>query len=91
MLDRLNALKAIKTDSEQTTDPAKQEELAEARAKRVEIDGRAQFFALRGRWSWTIIIWISVLIVFNIASRTFLAGISLLVFVADQSLVLLTE
>ena len=38
----------------------------QARAERIELDGRSQFFDLRGRWSRWLIAWISGLLLFEV-------------------------
>jgi hypothetical protein len=63
MLSRQDATNAV--TSSQSDDPAKKEALADARAEMVEIRGRGKFFQLRTKWSWAILIWISMLITFN--------------------------
>lgn len=77
LLTRLAALQAIKEHSEKPKDKPKQAELAEARAKAVEIAGRERFFRLRDHWSLVIIVWISALILFNIV-LTVLVGAGVL-------------
>lgn len=67
ILSRIKALQAIIHDSEKPRDQARKEEYSEAVAKAVEIEGRRKYFSLRDRWSNTIIIWISALILFNCA------------------------
>lgn len=66
-VSREQALDAIKPDSRRDTDAPKREELQEAAAKAVEVQGRREFFGLRKNWSGWIITWISALIIFNIA------------------------
>lgn len=39
----------------------------QARSEKIELDGREQFFQLRGNWSGWLIGWISALIIFEIA------------------------
>ena len=56
----------MKRSTVQPTDPQKRSELADATEKAVEIDGRKRYFLLRDRWSASIVIWISILIAFNI-------------------------
>lgn len=63
MLSREDASNAV--DTSEPEDPAKKEALADARREAVEIEGRQKFFRLRSRWSWAILSWISVLILFN--------------------------
>lgn len=66
-MGRDKALGSIVAHSEKPTDPGKKAELDEARAKAVEIDGREKFFGLRDNWSTIIMVWITSLILFNIA------------------------
>ncbi len=51
----------------------------EARKEQIELDGRKKFFELRNKWSWSIIIWISVFIIFHIVI-TVLVGCKVLDF-----------
>ena len=62
---RDQAKKAVQGDF-RGDDPAK--DLAEAQAElaRAEVTGRREFFTLRRKWSDVIIIWIWLLIVFNV-------------------------
>ena len=49
------------------TPPAFTDAANQARAERIELDGRSQFFDLRGKWSSWLIGWISALLLFEIA------------------------
>jgi hypothetical protein len=49
------------------TDAGKDQAIAAAEREAVETGGRKGFFDLRKRWSTAIIIWISILILFNCA------------------------
>ena len=53
--------------------------IVEARKELVELEGRAKFFALRDRWSFWIIAWISVFILFHV-TLTILVGLGKLNF-----------
>lgn len=57
-----------------------------ADAERIELEGRADFFKLRGLWSKVIIVWISLFIAFHML-LTFLIGRGLLDFTAHKWLV----
>lgn len=46
-------------------DSGKQSMLVDAEYIAVEIAGRRSFYRLRHKWSWAIIIWLSILIIFN--------------------------
>ncbi len=48
------------------TPPAFTDAANQARAEKIELDGRSQFFALRGLWSGWLIGWITVLLLFEI-------------------------
>lgn len=48
-----------------STDATKDQAILAAESKEVEIGGRKRFFALRTKWSWVIIGWITILILFN--------------------------
>jgi hypothetical protein len=61
------------------TDPRKEKRLLLADKERAEIDGRKSYFDLRKGWSWALIIWISILVTFNIA-LTALVGLGILSF-----------
>jgi hypothetical protein len=37
----------------------------QAHREKIELNGRAQFFNLRKKWSWTLIIWISFILIFD--------------------------
>lgn len=63
IISREDATNAL--DSSEPTDLGQKEALADARREAVEIEGRKKFFRLRSRWSWAILSWISVLILFN--------------------------
>jgi hypothetical protein len=61
---RAEAASAI-ARSPQEGDEGKDAALDSGSNTAVELDGRQRFFTLRGHWSWAIIAWISILIVFN--------------------------
>ncbi len=63
VISREDATDAL--DAPEPDDPGKKEALADARREAVEIEGRQKFFRLRARWSWALLIWISLLILFN--------------------------
>lgn len=64
-LTRDDVLKSI-SEPEHEEDNAKIKAQAEAKLALVEVTGRQQYFALRSRWSWFIIGWITFLIGFNV-------------------------
>jgi hypothetical protein len=65
-------LKSLGRVSEQV--PAQLSESAnQARSGKIELDGREQFFSLRGRWSILLTIWISSILLFQ-ASLTIGVG-----------------
>jgi hypothetical protein len=51
-----------------TTEPPKElkDSKSEADREKVELEGRSQFFGLRGLWSFWIILWISIQLLFQI-------------------------
>jgi len=51
----------------------------EALREEIELNGRKKFFELRDKWSWSIITWISVFIIFHIVI-TVLVGCKVLDF-----------
>ncbi|NVK16332.1 MAG: hypothetical protein HWE35_19350 [Rhodobacteraceae bacterium] len=51
-------------------------------AQEIEVKGRGDYFALRKCWSWALLIWISLLIVFN-AALTVAVGRKWLTFDAE--------
>jgi hypothetical protein len=38
---------------------------AQSHREKIELDGRKQFFNLRIKWSWTLIVWISFILIFD--------------------------
>jgi len=50
-----------------STEPPRElkESISQADKEKVELEGRSQFFDLRGRWSIWIIVWISVQLLFQ--------------------------
>lgn len=42
------------------------ENLSQARREDIELDGRKKFYQLRTKWSWVIIGWISLILIFDI-------------------------
>lgn len=78
-LTREEVLQAIGTGEREEEDPVKVLALADARLALVEVQGRTQFYDLRSRWSNYIAVWITFLIVFNVA-LTVLVGIGCLNF-----------
>ncbi|WP_349935024.1 hypothetical protein [Acetobacter sp. A11-2] len=73
---RLAAEKSIVDDagkSQKKTNKDVSHDLNKGMRERVELDGRRKFFDLREQWSAVIIIWIFILILFNI-SLSFLVG-----------------
>lgn len=77
------ALDAMVLDSVSDQDPAKAVAIAKATREAVEIDGRRRYYKLRENWSSCIIIWISVLIVFN-CTLAILVGLGTLDFTNYQ-------
>jgi hypothetical protein len=57
----------VQLTSSSPTDDKKDEAIAAAERQAVETGGRKGFFDLRKRWSTAIIIWITILILFNCA------------------------
>jgi hypothetical protein len=55
----------------QHEDPDKKIALADASREAVELEGRRKFFWLRSKWSWAIMAWITILILFNCALAVF--------------------
>ncbi|MCH4025248.1 MAG: hypothetical protein LKH76_10090 [Acetobacter fabarum] len=68
----LNAAKSGLDDDRKERDRGKGHELSDARRETVEVEGRAKFFFMRSIWSWCIIAWISVLIIFNCSLALFI-------------------
>jgi hypothetical protein len=56
------------------SDAGKDQAIADAARQEVETGGRKGFFDLRNRWSSAIIVWISILILFN-AALTVMVGL----------------
>lgn len=56
---RVQGKASVTAPSEFTTSQAK------ARAEFVELQGRSQFFSLRGKWSWCLVIWITAILLFQ--------------------------
>lgn len=42
------------------------ETIKKASLEEVELDGKKKFYKLRTKWSWAIIAWISVILIFNV-------------------------
>ena len=70
----LNAAKSGLDDDLKDRDRGKGHELSDARRETVEVEGRAKFFSMRSIWSWFIIAWISVLIIFNCGIALFIGS-----------------
>ncbi len=64
VISRDNAVGSIQDDV-QEEDAGKQEAVNNSSKEAVELDGRREFFRLRSKWSWAILIWISALVGFN--------------------------
>ncbi|TMJ20133.1 MAG: hypothetical protein E6G92_10370 [Alphaproteobacteria bacterium] len=60
--------------TDETKDQAIADAVVDAARQEVETGGRKGFFDLRNRWSSAIIVWISILIMFN-AALTVLVGL----------------
>jgi len=71
-ISRKQALEGITSDIDKD-DSAKDEKVQDGKPERIDVDkrieseGRKQYFSLRRRWSCCIIVWITALIIFNIA------------------------
>lgn len=57
-----------------------------ADSARIELESRRKIIAMRSKWSWTIIVWISVLILFHIVV-TILVGCNVLDFSKQKFLI----
>ena len=91
MVDRLDVQSIIRenkqifgTDSIQLS--ADSARIESADSARIELESRRKIIAMRSKWSWTIIVWISVLILFHIVV-TILVGCNVLDFSKQKFLI----
>ena len=83
MVDRLN-VQSIARENKQIfgTDSIQ----LSAELARIELESRRKIIGMRSKWSWTIIVWISVLIAFHIII-TICVGCNVLNFAKQQFLI----